>query len=207
MTRAISAHFFGKIVALDRVLDQFDKSLRRRFPRFSRYCLFENQPPVPCKMDFVESCSRKKETVSTDTDMGHYCRICARQRPNEKFTGRGHRKHICKDCQRLPREELGRIECLNELVRFLDQSNISANNISRLETLKQYPNEEVRELAGLILEVALVKPHKRRRSNFLAQHHPDIWQRLRLALGDDGVYELSDRSIVWTSSFCPNTLI
>ncbi|SFG78874.1 hypothetical protein SAMN02982927_02769 [Sporolactobacillus nakayamae] len=32
--------------------------------------------------------------------MGHYCRICGRTRPNEKFSGKGHRKHICKECSR-----------------------------------------------------------------------------------------------------------
>ncbi|BBN97928.1 hypothetical protein St703_06330 [Sporolactobacillus terrae] len=32
--------------------------------------------------------------------MGHYCRICGRTRPNEKFSGKGHRNHICKDCSR-----------------------------------------------------------------------------------------------------------
>jgi hypothetical protein len=31
---------------------------------------------------------------------GHYCRICGRRRANEKFGGRGHAQHICKDCQR-----------------------------------------------------------------------------------------------------------
>jgi hypothetical protein len=31
---------------------------------------------------------------------GHYCRICGRRRAHEKFGGRGHALHICKDCQR-----------------------------------------------------------------------------------------------------------
>jgi hypothetical protein len=31
---------------------------------------------------------------------GHYCRICGRRRANEKFSGRGHAQHICKDCER-----------------------------------------------------------------------------------------------------------
>ncbi|WP_226036792.1 hypothetical protein [Aquibacillus saliphilus] len=31
---------------------------------------------------------------------GHYCRQCGRTRPNEKFSGKGHRQHICKDCKR-----------------------------------------------------------------------------------------------------------
>lgn len=31
---------------------------------------------------------------------GHYCRICGRYRANEKFSGKGHARHICKDCAR-----------------------------------------------------------------------------------------------------------
>lgn len=30
--------------------------------------------------------------------MGHYCRICGRTRANEKFSGKGHKNRICKDC-------------------------------------------------------------------------------------------------------------
>ncbi len=37
--------------------------------------------------------------------MGHYCKICGRVRPNEKFSGKGHKNHICKECARLPREQ------------------------------------------------------------------------------------------------------
>jgi hypothetical protein len=29
---------------------------------------------------------------------GHYCRICQQYRANEKFSGRGHAAHICKEC-------------------------------------------------------------------------------------------------------------
>jgi len=31
---------------------------------------------------------------------GHYCRVCRRYRANEKFSGKGHARHICKDCSR-----------------------------------------------------------------------------------------------------------
>ncbi len=31
---------------------------------------------------------------------GHYCWVCKSYRPNEKFSGRGHARHICRDCQR-----------------------------------------------------------------------------------------------------------
>lgn len=42
--------------------------------------------------------------------MGHYCRICGRERANEKFSGKGHKIHVCKDCMRLPKEERQAIE-------------------------------------------------------------------------------------------------
>lgn len=31
---------------------------------------------------------------------GHYCHVCGRHRANEKFSGKGHTKHICMDCDR-----------------------------------------------------------------------------------------------------------
>jgi 3-methyladenine DNA glycosylase AlkD len=44
------------------------------------------------------SCPVKKEH-------GHVCKICGRCRANEKFSGKGHAQHVCKDCakeQRTP---------------------------------------------------------------------------------------------------------
>jgi hypothetical protein len=34
---------------------------------------------------------------------GHYCGGCNRYRANEKFSGKGHRQHFCKDCKRMGR--------------------------------------------------------------------------------------------------------
>jgi hypothetical protein len=117
--------------------------------------------------------------------MPHYCRICCRGRRNEKFSGRGHRIHICKDCQRLPREQRDRIERMDELYGFLEQSNISPKNIARLEILAQHASGEIKDVALLILEVARVKPHKRRRWKFLAQNHPELFLRLKALSGGE----------------------
>jgi hypothetical protein len=38
--------------------------------------------------------------MSKKKHQGHYCRICGCYRANEKFSGKGHRRHICKDCNR-----------------------------------------------------------------------------------------------------------
>lgn len=36
----------------------------------------------------------------TKKPQGHYCYVCRRYRANEKFSGKGHARHICKDCAR-----------------------------------------------------------------------------------------------------------
>ena len=48
-----------------------------------------------------------------------FCRICGRERPNEKVSGSGHRDHVCKECGRLPRKEREEIE--QQLKRLRDQ--------------------------------------------------------------------------------------
>lgn len=109
--------------------------------------------------------------------MGHYCRICGQSRPNEQFSGRGHRIHVCKRCQRLPRQERDRIERFDELHGFLHQSGVSAKNLARLKTLIGHEDHQVAELAALILEIARVLPDKRNRWLKLAAHHRPLFSR------------------------------
>ncbi len=51
---------------------------------------------------------------------GHFCWCCGRIRPNEKFSGRGHSRHICKECQKLGKEELAFRQCQRNIDRLLD---------------------------------------------------------------------------------------
>lgn len=110
--------------------------------------------------------------------MGHYCWMCGRTRANERFSGGGHKRHLCKDCARKPRAERQRARALQDLSRFLHQKNISAKNIARLKSVSRSPDEDVRHRAELILQVAQVKPHKRKRNAFLARHHPELLNQL-----------------------------
>ena len=110
--------------------------------------------------------------------MGHYCRICGHQRPNEQFSGKGHKIHICKRCQRLPRTQRRAIEERDEVCRFVEQSHISKKNVARLEKLVTSENAEVACLAAIVLEVARVMPYKRRRLKTIAQQHPDLLRKL-----------------------------
>jgi hypothetical protein len=110
--------------------------------------------------------------------MSHWCRICGRTRPNEKFSGKGHKNHICKECSRKPKEELYKIDQSVEIFNYLEQSNISKKNIVRLEKLAGSQNQEISELAKIVLEVARIKPHKRRRLRFLARENRQLLSKL-----------------------------
>ncbi len=109
---------------------------------------------------------------------GHYCKICHSLRPNEAFSGKGHRNHICKKCACLPKEQREQIVCEDEIFNFLQQSHISENNISRLRTLAASTDERISGLAQIVLEVAQVKPYKKKRLKVLAEKRPFLLQKL-----------------------------
>jgi len=105
--------------------------------------------------------------------MGHYCRICGRERPNEQFSGKGHKIHVCKRCKARPKSERQAIEDKDDIFAFLEQSHISEKNVVHLERMAKSDNPQVASLA------AIVKPYKTRRLKFLAQKHPELLGKLR----------------------------
>lgn len=111
--------------------------------------------------------------------MGHYCRICGRNRPNEKFSGKGHKIHVCKECSRMPKEKREIIEQEIEIYNYLKQSHISKKNIARLKTLASTDNSRISELAQIVLEVAEIKPYKKRRLKVLARERRDLLNKLK----------------------------
>jgi len=111
--------------------------------------------------------------------MGHYCRICGRERPNEQFSGKGHRIHVCKRCKAMPKSKRQVIENLNDIFRFMRQSHISEKNVARLEQMVKSEDPQVASRAAIVLKVAKVKPYRTRRLKFLAQRHPELLQQLQ----------------------------
>lgn len=99
-------------------------------------------------------------------------------RPNEEFSGTGHRVHICKECQRIPKAERDVIDWRKEIFGFLRQPNISLKNMARLQILIEKADSETGRLAQIVLDVARVKPQKRRRLRVLAQKRPDLLEEL-----------------------------
>jgi len=110
--------------------------------------------------------------------MGHYCRICGRERPNEQFSGKGHKIHVCKRCQAKPKSERRAIEDQDDIFGFLKQSHISEKNVTRLGQMAKSDNPQVASLAAIVLEVTRIKPYKTRRLKFLAQKHPALLRKL-----------------------------
>jgi len=104
--------------------------------------------------------------------------MCGRTRPNEQFSGKGHAAHVCKICARKPKVERQAIEQKDDIFGYLRQSNISAKNLARLRVLAASPNPEIAKLAGIVLAVAEVKPHKRGRLRVLARERRDLLEEL-----------------------------
>lgn len=99
--------------------------------------------------------------------MGHYCRICGCLRANEQFSGKGHKIHVCKRCQRLPKSKRRAIEDRDDIMQ---QSHISKKNVARLEQLAKSETLQVASLAAIVLEVARVTPYKRRSMAIIAMN-------------------------------------
>ena len=78
----------------------------------------------------------------------------------------------------MPKEDREVIEQGNEIFGFLTQSHISSKNVSRLRELASAGNGRISELADIVLEVAQVTPHKRRRLKVLARERRDLLAKL-----------------------------
>jgi len=109
---------------------------------------------------------------------GHYCRICGAIKPNEQFSGKGHRNHICKECSRKPKAEINEIDIEEEIFGYLKQSHISNKNVKRLKLLVKSESDKIAKLADIVIEVAKVKPYKKRRLKVLARERRDLLEKL-----------------------------
>ncbi len=79
----------------------------------------------------------------------------------------------------MPKNEREAIEHEDEIFGFLKQSHISNKNVSRLKILASSENLRIPELADIALEVAKVKPYKKRRLKVFARERRDLLQRLK----------------------------
>jgi len=77
---------------------------------------------------------------------GHFCYVCGEHKANEKFSGRGHANHICRQCQALPaatRNEMVAVRKIGNMAfRYL-----SKTEIKWLQKKMKDPRPEVRDAA------------------------------------------------------------
>jgi len=118
--------------------------------------------------------------------MGRFCRICGRDRPNEKFSGKGHKIHVCKDCQKMPKTERERIEIVDELHGFVWQSRISEKNRKRLKVLLEHEDPTIKDLACLLLQIAAIAEGRRKRWAKIREKDRDLYRQCEeLGFTDD----------------------
>jgi hypothetical protein len=79
----------------------------------------------------------------------------------------------------MPGEQREAIEQADEIFGFMRQSHISGRNVARPKCLADSPDREIAGLAAIVLEVAEIKPCRRRRLKILAQKRPDLLRRAR----------------------------
>ena len=84
---------------------------------------------------------------------GRFCWCCGRRRPNERFSGRGHARCICRECERLPAEEREYRQGERDIERLLhDGLYVPRKRRAQLQRFLEHPNARVRDLARRILE-------------------------------------------------------
>ena len=85
---------------------------------------------------------------------GHYCRVCGEYKANEKFSGKGHARHICKKCQSLPKDvQADMIRC-NEVERAAFKFPMNRQDWELLEKYaKKYKDKESGQLAQDMLDM------------------------------------------------------
>jgi hypothetical protein len=101
-----------------------------------------------CVVVTISAIGEQQAMMSRRHRIGHYCWSCGRMRANEKFSGRGHAQHLCKECARLGKDELAYRQAVRNLDRLLAGCSIVPHK--KREQFRQYlhhTNERVRAYA------------------------------------------------------------
>jgi hypothetical protein len=79
---------------------------------------------------------------------GCFCWCCGQIRPNERFSGCGHARHLCRDCAKLDQAELEYRQHIRNIERTLDwDGRIRRRQRKVFERFLNHPNHRVRAFA------------------------------------------------------------
>jgi hypothetical protein len=70
-------------------------------------------------------------------------------RPNERFSGRGHARHVCKDCQKLGAEEFAYRLAIRNIDQMLvwETGRVKRKHRNGFASFLRHPNERIRRYA------------------------------------------------------------
>lgn len=98
---------------------------------------------------YIMSMAKKKKKHN-----GHYCKVCGCYKSNESFTGKGHARHICKQCQSLPEDEQADMMRCNEVERAAFRFPMRRQDWELLEKYaKKYKDRESGQFAQDMLDM------------------------------------------------------
>lgn len=102
---------------------------------------------------------------------GHYCWACDCYRPNEKFSGRGHGRHLCRDCARLGEAELTYLQALRNLERCVTWEGIIPRK--RRKTFQHFLAHEDPRIRAAAEELARMDQRERALMRGLRETYDD----------------------------------
>ena len=125
---------------------------------------------------------------------GHWCWFCGRIRPNEKFSAKGHARHLCRECARLGAEELEYRSAMWNLDRCIDGGFIRRKRRQEFNRFLEHENPRVRELAQQLLAEDARLRAERREQRRLDEELEDQWLADCQAAREQGDVEDADET-------------
>jgi len=123
---------------------------------------------------------------------GQFCWCCGRLRPNERFSGRNHGRHLCRDCAHLPAEEREYRQGERDIERLLhDSFHIPRKRRAQFDRFLEHKNARVRDLARRILDEQRRQAEELRRMRdedeaWAADLCPSVFANVGAGASDDG---------------------
>ena len=122
---------------------------------------------------------------------GHYCWCCGRVRPNEKFSNKGRRRHVCKECQKLGKEELDYRQHQRDIDRLLNWDGlIRRKSVAVFQRYLTHNNMRVRAYAKEIFELS-----ERRREELREMYRAEQEEEERMLTDWESLEDDEDRRL------------
>lgn len=122
---------------------------------------------------------------------GCFCWVCGRIRPNERFSGKGRQRHVCRECARLPARELECAQAIRNIGGLVGYSTLIKWKHRQILESKylQHPDERVRECALRLLAEHALEIARRRAERLLEEEMEEQTWASALAIDEQRVFE------------------